>query len=155
MRRKDREVSKEEAIQIIEKCEACTLGLVEKDTPYLVPMNFGYEYRDEKLVLYFHCAKEGKKLEIIENNKKACFAMDCSHKLITAELACHYAMEFESVVGHGIIEVVQTQEEKIHALKYIMKHYEKEDFIFEDKHANAIKILKLSVENFTGKRLKK
>lgn len=155
MRRKERQVSQEEAIQIIEKCDSCALGLVDGDKPYIIPMNFGHEYNNGELVLYFHCAKEGTKLDIIEKNNKACFEMDCSHELVKAELVCHYGMNYESVVGNGTIEVVEDQAEKIHALKCFMKQYEKEmDFEFEEKHANAVKILKLSVEEFTGKKLK-
>ncbi len=72
MRRTDREVKDTaEIMKIIEKCDVCRLGLSDGNVPYVVPMNYGYEYSDGKLTLYFHGAKEGKKLQIIQNNASA------------------------------------------------------------------------------------
>ena len=63
MRRKDREIQNtEDKIKIIEKCKYLRLGLSENNMPYIVPLNYGYSYENEKLTLYFHCAKEGKKI---------------------------------------------------------------------------------------------
>lgn len=156
MRRKDRELSKEEAIDIIKKCDVCRIGLVDEDKPYVVPMNFGYTYEDEKLCLYFHCASEGRKLDLINKNNKICFEMDCSHKLITADIACNYTMEFESVIGSGVINVITEKDHKLAALNYIMRKYSDDiSFSYDEKYVNIITILKLSVDEFTGKRLKK
>ena len=38
---------------------------VYKRQVYMVPMNFGYEYKEEYLVFYFHGAKSGRKYDII------------------------------------------------------------------------------------------
>ena len=38
-----------------------------EDAPYLVPLNFGAELAEEKLVLYFHCAREGTKLSLLRH----------------------------------------------------------------------------------------
>lgn len=62
MRRKDREVKNPEQIRkVLEACKVCRLGLLDGMIPYIVPMNMAYDFDGEKLVLYFHCAKEGKK----------------------------------------------------------------------------------------------
>lgn len=113
MRRSDREITdKAEIIEIIEKCDVCRLALSDNNVPYVVPMNYGYEYTEGKLTLYFHGAKEGKKLEVINNNPLACFEMDCSHKLMEADEACDYTMEYESVIGNGIISLCSEKNEK-------------------------------------------
>ena len=71
MRRSDREIAdKSEIIRIIEKCDVCRLALSQNNAPYIVPMSFGYEYADNKLTIYFHCAKEGRKLDIIRENPR-------------------------------------------------------------------------------------
>ena len=70
MRRKDKEITDiNEKIAIIEKCKYCRLGLSENNYPYIVPMNYGYVYENEKLTLFFHGAKEGKKIGILNNKK--------------------------------------------------------------------------------------
>ncbi len=126
MRRADREVKdKAEVIKIIEKCDVCRIALSDDNVPYVVPMNFGYDYDNGELVLYFHGASEGKKHDIIKKNPRACFEMDCSHRLIEAERAEDYTMEFESVIGDGKIYRITDKDEKIKALKHLMKNYAK------------------------------
>jgi nitroimidazol reductase NimA-like FMN-containing flavoprotein (pyridoxamine 5'-phosphate oxidase superfamily) len=157
MRRKDREITDPlEIIKVIEKCDVCRIGLSDNNTPYIVPMNFGYEYVDGKLTLYFHCAKEGKKLDILQKNPVACFEMDCSHKLIEAEAPEKYTMEYESVMGDGKSYLCTEIAEKTHALRRLMKTYAKaREFDFADRVIDSVCVFKLVVSSFTGKRHKK
>ena len=157
MRRSDKEITdKTEVVKIIEKCDVCRLALSENNIPYIVPMNYGYEYVNGKLILYFHGAKEGKKLDIISRNPFACFEMDCSHKLVEADEACNYSMEYESVIGLGSVHYCVEKSGKIHALKQLMKKYAKDkEFSFPDHVIESVTVFKLDVSEFTGKRLKK
>lgn len=46
MRRKDREITDIEEIRdIIEKCKVCRLAMQDEEGLYLVPLNFGYEFK--------------------------------------------------------------------------------------------------------------
>jgi nitroimidazol reductase NimA-like FMN-containing flavoprotein (pyridoxamine 5'-phosphate oxidase superfamily) len=157
MRRSDREVrDPAEIIKIIEKCDVCRIALSDGNVPYIVPMNFGYEYINERLTLFFHGAKEGKKLRLIQRNPLACFEMDCSHKLIEAEEAAKYTMEYESVIGNGRIYLCIEREEKINGLTRLMKTYAKNrEFDFPDSVIESVAVFRLEVSEFTGKRLKK
>lgn len=154
MRRKDREVTDiNEIIKIIEKCDVCRLGLSLNNIPYIVPMNFGYEYADGKIIMYFHGAKEGKKHDIIIQNANACFEMDCSHKLITNEDAAEYSMEYESVIGFGMVQKLDINTEKTKALTAIMRNYAKDKkFDFPERVLNAVTIYKIEADSITGKR---
>ena len=72
MRRKDREVKDLNTIkEIISKCEVVRLAMCEDNIPYIVPLNYGYEFDGNNLVLYCHCANSGKKLDINCENIKA------------------------------------------------------------------------------------
>ena len=157
MRRSDREVTdKAEIMSIIEKCDVCRLGLSDDNVPYVVPMNYGYEYEDGKLTLYFHCAKEGRKLDIIAHNPLACFEMDCSHRLIEAEEACGYTMEYESIIGSGKIRMCSEKPEKIMALKLLMQKYAKgREFSFSDSAIDKVTVFRLDVAEFVVKRLRR
>ncbi len=156
MRRKDREITdKSEIIKIIEKCAVCRIGLSQNDIPYIVPMNFGYEYIGGKLTFYFHGAKEGKKIDIISENPNAAFEMDCEHKLAKAETTSSYTMEYESVMGTGKIVICHDKDSKNHALKTMMKKYVPEkEFAFSDETLDAVMTFKLEVAEFSGKRNK-
>jgi len=157
MRRSDREVTDiSEIIEIIEKCDVCRLAFSENNVPYIVPMSFGYEYTNGKLTLYFHGAKEGKKHDIMKKNPSVCFEVDCSHKLIEAEEADDYTMEYESVIGNGHVHLCNDKPEKINALNQLMKKYAKDkNFNFPDHVIESVTVFKLDVSEFTGKRLKK
>jgi len=155
MRRSDREVTnKSEIIEILDKCEVCRLAFSSNDVPYIVPMNYGYDYRDEKLTLYFHGASEGKKHDAMKANPIVCFEMDCSHKLIEDEKAENYTMEYESVIGLGKAEKCDNNAEKTHALTQLMKKYASDkEFTFPDHVLNSVTVFKVNVTEFTGKRL--
>ena len=156
MRRKDREVTNiDEKMEIINNCKVIRLAMKDKEGLYIVPLNFGYSYLDDKLTLYFHSAKEGRKLDAIEENPQVAFEMDCEHRLIEAELACLYGFSFKSIVGTGIASIVNDIEEKKVSLSLIMKHQTEKDFSFEDKHANAVTVFKVEVSDFTAKYHKK
>ncbi len=154
MRKKDREITnKEELLGIIEKCDYCRVGFCYNDMPYIVPMNYGYTYENDKLTLYFHSGLSGKKLEMIKLNNNVCFQMDCSCELVHNDIPCRYTMKFESIIGQGKIYILTEEQEKIEALQHVMKKYAPDKvFDFETKHARIILGLKLVVEEFTGKR---
>lgn len=155
MRRKDREVIDiAEIFEIIKKCNCCRLAFFDEEYPYIVPMNFGASFDNNKIVLYFHCANKGKKLDLINVNSNVSFEMDCSHKLITGDIACDYSMEYESVMGNGVVSFIN--ENKVEALTLLMKSYSKrKDFAFSEKELSAVTIFKIEVVNITGKKFKK
>ncbi len=165
MRRSDREIKDiNEIIEVIKKCDVCRLALNDEEGyPYILPLNFGMQIEkeqtekemegdaEEKIVLYFHGAAEGKKYELMKEDNRASFEMDCSHRLITDEEHGNCTMEYESVIGRGKMEILP-DEEKIMALKILMKHYHKEDFIFNEAVIPQTILFKLTVEKVTGKR---
>lgn len=154
MRRKDREVSGlVELEEIIRRCDVCRLGLAQDNVPYVVPLNFGYELVNGRLTLYFHCAKEGKKLDILKQNPLACFEMDCGHQLQTGAAACDCTMLYESIIGTGTVEQLQNTEEKKLALTKIMEQYSgKDEYDFPEQMLAVVSVLKLTVAEFSGKR---
>jgi len=155
MRRQDREITGiDEKLEIISKCKICRIGLSENNHPYIVPLNYGFSYDNEKLALYFHCATEGKKIDIIKKNNNACFEIDCDTKLIEGQKACDYGYEFKSIIGFGKIIFLDTKNDKINGLNYLMKHQTGKDikYDYNEDELNNIIVLKLSVDEFTGKQ---
>ena len=152
MRRKDREITDfNEMIEIVKKCDSCVLALNEEGFPYLIPMNFGMDIEDGQLYLYFHCASEGKKLDLIRKDNRASFEMDCEHKLVLQEEEMECTMGYASVIGQGTIEFV-AEEGKLQALKVLMRQYRSEDFQFDTRMLKVTTVLKMKVIHMTGKR---
>jgi len=158
MRRINREITQtDDIVKTIEASDVCRLGLYADGEVYIVPMNFGYETDDAgALTLYFHCANEGRKLDMIAKNPEVCFEMDTGHMFVPGkgENACGATMNFESIIGYGTIEVSTDEKERIRALTQIMKHYTAgESFTFDEKVLLKTTVLKLRVRTCTGKRL--
>lgn len=153
MRRKDREITDyNKIIEIFSECDCCRLGLIDENGAYIVPLNYGYEEIDGKLILYFHGAATGKKIELIKMQKTASFEMDRKHKLIEGETACTYSYMYQSIMGNGIISILDNYEEKIHALRLLMSHYSgKSEWDFKKEQVDNIAVIKLEVTNLSCK----
>ena len=149
MRRKEKEIkSKEEIESVIKKALVCRLGMADENRPYIVPLSFGY--RDGSL--FFHSAKEGKKLDIIRKNNKVCFEIDTDHEIAESEKACKWGMKYKSVIGFGNAFIIEDTESKKTALNVIMGHYSGRSFEFEEKEMNRFVIIKVEIESMTGKK---
>lgn len=154
MRRSDREVTDfREMINIIEKSDVCRIAFHNGEYPYILPLNFGVEIKEEQVVLYFHGAIEGKKYDLMEKDNRVSFEMDCGHQLITREDQGSCTMTYESVIGRGTLEDVP-EEEKYDALMCLMRHYHKEDFAFRKEVMAQTRVFRLIVQEMTGKRRK-
>lgn len=64
MRRSDREIRDRATIlEIMKQCHCCRLGLQDGNKVYIVPLNFGEIIDGNRITLYFHSAKAGRKIE--------------------------------------------------------------------------------------------
>lgn len=153
MRRKDREISNiDELKSIIEKCKVCHLAMVDKGSPYVVPLNFGYTMDESSLTLFFHSAKEGRKIEILKENNAVCFEMVCEGKLGHVENPCNSGYTFESVHGFGQVEFIEDVNKKCEALTLIVSQQTNQDFIFTEAQANSVCVYKVVSKDFIGKK---
>ncbi len=113
MRRKEKEISDIKEIEkILQESNVCRLAMVDGDKPYLVPLNFGYCDG----CLFFHSAKQGRKIDLIQKNLNVCFEVDQFIKFKKAKLACKWGLEYKSVIGSGRAQLLDNLEEKIEAL---------------------------------------
>lgn len=149
MRRKDREITDREVMEgILQKADVCRIALCEDGNPYIVPMNFGYKEGN----VYLHCAREGRKIDIIAKNNRVCFEVDTDHKLVTGEKACDWTFKYSSVIGSGRAVIVDDFEEKARALDIIMSHYSSDSsFEYSPKWVENIYIIKIEIDNMTCK----
>lgn len=154
MRRKEREVTDIEKIdQIISGCDCCRIALCNgTDAPYIVPVSFGFERTAEGCFFYFHGARTGRKLELMERNPNVGFELDSDHQILRGEKACDYSTHFRSVIGTGKLARISSYAGKVHALNCIMQHYEpQKNWSYDGKTIQATEVLSLCVAELSCK----
>ena len=156
MRRKDREITEAAEIKrILDACKVCRLGFADEESVYIVPMNYGYCFEDGRLILYFHGAKEGRKMDLVRKEPSVGIEMDCGHELVEGKLACQYSYHYASIIGRGKAAEVVEPEEKLKALGLIMKHQtgkEFDEFETNPKLEKAVAIIRVEVEKYSCKQ---
>ena len=154
MRRSDREVTDPaEIVQIMSKCDVVRLALNTPTVPYILPVNFGME--PDGMTLYIHGAAQGTKYELIADDSRAGFEMDCCHGLVLDEAGHACTMNYESVIGWGEIDEVTEESEKLHALDCLMAQYHAQDFQYDKAPVGRTRILRLRIRERTAKRRRK
>ena len=153
MRRKDREITDTNRIEsIIANCCCCRIGFNDDGKVYIVPLNFGYEINDGKYVFYFHGAKEGRKIRLIEKNPFVGFEMDTNYQLKPGGSACGYTAQFQSVIGTGTVVLMEDEREKEAALQLLMRHNAgKDGWEFSREMMDSVSVFKLIVEELSCK----
>lgn len=152
MRRKDREVTDiQELLCIVEECRICHVGLLDDKGVYVVPLNYGFEYVNKQLILYFHSAQVGRKIDAIIKNPNVCVEMDCDHRLIEGEKACDFSFGFKSVIGNGVATILSNYDEKLKGLSLLMKHETQKEYAFDENMVNHVSVIKVIVNEFSGK----
>jgi len=99
MRKAEREIKDQRELEdVIRRAEVCRLAMIDDGVPYIVPMNFGY--RDG--TFYFHCAREGRKLDILRKHPRVCFELEADVRLAKGGAPCKWSTSYESVIGWGV-----------------------------------------------------
>ncbi|HCP14940.1 MAG TPA: pyridoxamine 5'-phosphate oxidase [Peptococcaceae bacterium] len=156
MRRKDREIKSLEGVfAVVDHCEICRLAMVDEGKPYMVALNFGYERQGDDLVLYFHSAMEGRKMDIWRKSPQVWFEMDTVNEYVegTAENPCSYCWRFDSVMGSGKVEFITDPAEKKYALDKLIQHLDRSDktFDYPEQRLSMTCVYKVVSHDITGK----
>ena len=153
MRRSDREIKDISQIKaFIQKESIMRIGFYDEGEVYIVPVNYGYVFENDKHVFYFHGAKAGRKYELAKKVPEVGFEIDGNYELLKAETACDYSAKFQSVIGNGKLKLVDDYAEKIKGLNILMKQSTgKNDWTYEPKMVDGVAVFKLEVEKLSCK----
>ena len=102
--------------------------------------------------MYIHCGPEGKKLEILRKNNSVCFEVDIDNKLVKGDKPCDWGMKYKSVIGFGKAVFVEDIESKRKALDVIMRQFSANTFEYPEETIRKTTIIRVEIENMTGKR---
>ncbi len=153
MRRKDREITYiADIISILDLCKTCHVAMIDEGTPYVVPMSYGYEIVDDTLILYFHSAKEGRKIRILRENKNVCFELCNEGEPVSSETPCNSGYYFSSIIGNGEVIFLDNVDEKCNALTKMFEQQTGKKVDFNEQQANTVCVFKIISKDFTGKK---
>ncbi len=153
MRRKDREIKDiEEMIKILDKCKTAHIAMVDKGMPYVVPLSYGYELKDGQLTLYFHSAKEGRKLDVLKENPNVCFEISCEGEAIHAEVPCNSGYYYSCIIGNGQAVFVEETAEKCEGLAVMFRRQTGRKVTFTKEQAETVCVFKVVSDDFCGKQ---
>jgi len=152
MTKRERQITDENQIRsILDKAKVLRLGLAVNNEPYVVPMNYGYTMEDGGLVLYLHSALQGRKLDMIRENPRVFFELDCDLTPFEGRVACQYGLAYSSIMGRGNARIVEDVEEKKRAMSILMKTQTGKDFTFEDRLVSIVAVIRIDVLEYTAK----
>lgn len=154
MRRKEREIKDtKEFVKILSKTCVGTLSLSGGEYPYAVPINFGFSETDGKFKVYFHCAGEGKKIELLRSDPKVCFEVHVMERITgEGENPCVYSCAYESVIGFGLARELKGHDEKKEGLIKIMENCTGRSFKFSENQTRGVTVFEIAFSEVTGKR---
>jgi nitroimidazol reductase NimA-like FMN-containing flavoprotein (pyridoxamine 5'-phosphate oxidase superfamily) len=112
LRRMDREIKDEYLINLIlDIATHINIAMADENEPYIVPIN--YIYDSEQKNIYFHGAKEGKKIELLQKNPRVWGSAVIDHGFGKGQCENMYA----SVVFSGNFSFVEDQESQLMILR--------------------------------------
>lgn len=173
MRRKDREMSLDFSVKLIDNSTYGVLSLIDSvGYPYGIPLSIvrdGYN-------LYFHSAKQGKKVDSMQDGNPVSVAFigrvevpelysesqlsdfleeEHSGKTLISKV---FTTEFESTIVLGVIREVTNEKERINAMRLICEKYTPSKMPLFDLAINAgmsrTAIYRIEMASITGKRKK-
>lgn len=172
MRRKDREMDREFGLEIIDKAEYGVVSMVDGEKPYSLPLSI---VRNED-VLYFHSAKEGRKIDILANNVNISVVfvgyknipenysyeeleeMNNDPSKAIKFISSVFTTEFESAIVNGVVEKVEDENEKVKAMRAICEKYTPDKMKYFDVAINTglnrTNVYRIKIKNITAKRKK-
>ena len=153
VRRTDREIKDEiELKSIMERGKYGVIGLSRNNEPYVVTLNYGYDKVEN--ALFFHCGKEGQKIDFIKSNPQACVTIieDDGFDSETCDLS------YKSIVLRGKIHFINDPDEVDRRIRLMISQLEKKNteyFLAKlstgNKSYDNLQMLKLTIESISGK----
>lgn len=150
MRRKKQQLDREACLAVLRDHTAGVLSLWGDDGyPYGVPLS--YVYADGKI--FFHCAKEGHKIDALHRSSKASFCVIDRDAVVPQE----YTTYFRSVIAFGRVRILEEPQEIKEAIEKLAVKYapldgEENRRLTVAQAWDRLCMLEFSIEHLTGKQ---
>jgi uncharacterized protein len=155
IRRKDKEITDvNEMKKILKTAKYVTVAMCSDNEPYLATLSHSYD--ENKNCIYFHCAAEGKKIDILHANNRVWGQALIDHGYVQGSCDQLYATTQFS----GKVTFVESTAEKEHALKLMIQKLDNnpEELIKKQlllPSIQKVKIGRIDIECMSGKKADK
>jgi uncharacterized protein len=150
MRKATKEITDRAELEgILARAEVLFLALRDEAAPYVIPLNFAFADG----ALWFHCGREGTKLDLIRRDPRVGFSTIIEARVVPAPAACDSNALGSSVVGRGTARLCTDPGERRHGLDALMRHY---GIAAPEYRADSLErtcVVRIDVEELRGKRL--
>ena len=157
MRRADRAQDRDFCLSVIDRCTHGVAALTTgEDTPYCLPLSFVRVGNS----LYFHCAREGRKVELLKRCPRICITFVAQDDP-NFEVPNNYTTYFQSAIVTGTVVLVEDDQEKIDGLRALCQkltpQYMTEGlFNAAIQHSLSVtSVLRVDMDDLSGKAKKK
>jgi len=150
--RKKQQLSMEECVKLLKEENRGVLSVLgDGGYPYGTPMNHWYD--EERGIVWFHCGKQGHRLDALKNCDKVSF---CVYDHGYREEG-DWALNVKSVVVFGRMEVVDDMDTIVGVTTKLSHKFTQDDAYIQREirqAANRTLLLRLVPEHICGKRVK-
>lgn len=109
------------ALEVMDKAPYMTVSMTDVNgMPYSVPLSLASVNGN---TFYFHCATEGKKLDILRTNPHVCLTAVSKCKPTVGPKDGSFSLEYKSAIAFGRTEIVTDDAEKREALRAISQRF--------------------------------
>lgn len=150
MRKSNQEIFDPAIIEdILQQGNICRVAFYDHDIPYLLPFNYGYHQGK----MFIHAAPEGKKIDLIKQNYRVAFEITPNYQIIKNKDACKWSTYYRSVIGKGMVEILDNKDEKVFGLNIIMQQHGWEGgATYNEASLKSMMILCIHIIEITGKQ---
>ena len=121
MRKESREMSAGWALEVFDKAPYITVSMTGADgNPYGLPLSL---VRTDDTTFWFHCATEGKKLDILKANPRVFLSAVTRCRPLRGPKDGSFTLEFQSATAVAEAEIVEDENEKKEALRAICQRF--------------------------------
>ena len=104
--------------QLLDSGLVAHVGFVQDGAPVVVPMIYGREGE----IVYLHGARKARVIRLLEQTERICLNVTMLDAIVLARSAFNSSMNYRSVTVFGKPRLLETDDEKLHAMKVISEH---------------------------------
>ena len=122
MRRSDRAVTDEAWIKaLLRRAPVGYMATVHGDQPFINSNIFVYD--EPNHVIYMHTARVGRTPANVHHHEKICFTVTEMGRLLPADVALEFSVEYTGVMVFGTAVIVEDDVEATHGLQILLDKY--------------------------------
>ena len=117
-------------------------------------------YDEVKNCIYLHTAKYGHTKDIISENNKICFSVSAMGRILPADTALEFSVEYASVLVFGEATILSDEQEAEYALQILLDKYAphlqagKDYRSIQKEELARTTVYKIEIKDWRGKQKK-